>query len=175
MYSWTRVEQFSLPFRGSTKSGEGDQTAKGFSEVGLGEGDDELFLTCDLFFNLDLSFLGGFFLDLSCLYRLLPWRHGPSSLPVLWHFPLRPLFLESSPSLVTQAGAWCCWFRQPLTSGAEAPPAAQFCRDHWAEVHFGAWLGSHSLGRKLSGKHTVKTNFSVVPRPALCCVLWRTL
>lgn len=45
---------------GSTESGEGDhQTGKGFSEVGLGKGDDELFLTFDLFFNLDLSFLEG--------------------------------------------------------------------------------------------------------------------
>lgn len=35
--------------------------------MGLGEGDDELFLTFDLFFNLDLSFIGGLFLNLSCL------------------------------------------------------------------------------------------------------------
>lgn len=71
MYSWTRVEQFSLPF--GEESGEGDhQTGKGFSEVGLGKGDDELFLTFDLFFNLDLSFLEGLFLNLSCLCRQLP-------------------------------------------------------------------------------------------------------
>lgn len=105
MYSWTRVEQFSLPFRGSTESGEGNQTAKGFSEVGLGEGDDELFLTGDLVSNLGFSFLGGLFLDLSCLCRPLPWHHGPSGLPVLWHFPLRPLFLEPSPPLITQTRA----------------------------------------------------------------------
>lgn len=58
---------------GGAESAEGDnQTGKGFSEVGLGQGGDELFLTFDLFFNLDLSFLRGLFLNLSCLCRLLP-------------------------------------------------------------------------------------------------------